>query len=382
MNTFYHRVAASFIVSVAVLAAFQANAASPERVSLHMMQENVDKGYTMEYSDGGFAVGMTPGLFSEPVRLVQKKVGDTAIASVQGKTRVSDIYEYEFRGAEMNTEKPVWVAIELNQEIDPYRVFRVHVYDGATGEWNPIPSSMDVVRNKVQGAIHTPYARLAVFEEAQIRTELTDARLTNGFEFMDSWRQFALAIFGGTYEDDQRLRIKRQDPANYPAPTGTSLAGNAVFEYDVVDAGVPTRALGVRMRYDEDAIGSRSMYMWNNDAWHKLDSRDDAAGRWMSAMLDRSHAVVGLFEDANVYAGVASFYWARNPDDAATHLFPLGTRLRVTNTETGASTIVTVRSTWGNADHPTRVIDIARQAFEKIENTSRGLAKVRIERVE
>lgn len=351
------------------------------RTSLRMMQRNVELGYTMEFPDGGFAVGMTPGLFSKPVRLTQKKISATT-ASVKNKQQASDVYEYSFRGAEMNSDKPVWVAIKLNREIDPYHVFRIHVYDTESGEWRPIPSSMDTSRGKVQAAIHTPWARVAVFEEDQLRTEISGGRRTNGFEFVESWGQFALAIFADTYKQDQRLRIKRLRPEAYGAPDNMKLVGNAVFEYDVVKAGAPAKSLGVRMKYGEASKGARAIYLWEGGTWHRLTTRDDMAGRWMTTTIDRSYAIAGLFEDAEVYEGVASFYGARNSDDAATHLFSYGTRLRVTNIETGASTIVTVRSTWGNGNHPTRIIDLARSAFAKIEDPSQGLARVRIERAE
>ena len=57
---------------------------------------------------------------------------------------------------------------------------------------------------------------------------------------------------------------------------------------------------------------------------------------------------------------------------------PFGTRLRVTDLETGRSVVVTVNDRGPFA--PGRVIDLSRAAARKLGMIQRGLARVRVER--
>ena len=67
----------------------------------------------------------------------------------------------------------------------------------------------------------------------------------------------------------------------------------------------------------------------------------------------------------------------------ASWAYPLGTRLRVTNTATGASIVVTVadRGPAKRLVAQGRVIDLARAAFEAIGQTKAGLVPVRVDRL-
>ncbi|MBI3120555.1 MAG: hypothetical protein HYZ08_02960 [Candidatus Kerfeldbacteria bacterium] len=356
-------------------------AALTSRKTIQMMQENVDRGYTMEFLDGKFTVGMTPRLFSEPVRLTQREVEmDEEDVEIKSKRLVSNIYEFNFRGAEMNPDRPVWIAIKSEEDLNPYLQYRIHVYDRNADTWTPLPTTLDRTHGKLQSAIHTSFARIAVFEEKQLRTTITKHQRTNGFEFSDSFGEFGLAVFPNTFSKDQRLRIKRRDPADYPTPENTTRVSAAVFEYGIAsDDPIPDRPLGVRISYTPSKDSSRSIYIWSENTWKKLDSKDNTSTHWISTNVPHAHAILAVFENAESYTGTASFYRARNADDAATHLFPIGTRLLVTNRDTGQSTIVTVRSTWGNANHPTRIIDLSRSAFDAIGDLSQGLISVRIE---
>ena len=79
--------------------------------------------------------------------------------------------------------------------------------------------------------------------------------------------------------------------------------------------------------------------------------------------------------------GVASWYaHARYPNGAATNLFPLGTKLKVTNTANNKSTVVTITSTWTQKDSR-RVIDLVSMGFKKLSPLSKGLIKVKLEKL-
>ncbi|MBI4268431.1 hypothetical protein HY627_01185 [Candidatus Uhrbacteria bacterium] len=81
------------------------------------------------------------------------------------------------------------------------------------------------------------------------------------------------------------------------------------------------------------------------------------------------------------YTGVASWYaHKRYPNGAATNLFPLGTKLKVTHKKTGKSIVVKVTSTWTQKD-PKRVVDIVSTGFKKLASLSTGLIHVKIEKL-
>lgn len=72
-----------------------------------------------------------------------------------------------------------------------------------------------------------------------------------------------------------------------------------------------------------------------------------------------------------------------NPEalTAASYYHPFGTRLKVTNLETGVSTIVRVNDL-GPHHRFNRILDLSRESFRRICPLDRGLIRVRIEEVE
>lgn len=92
--------------------------------------------------------------------------------------------------------------------------------------------------------------------------------------------------------------------------------------------------------------------------------------------------------------GIASFYGEElrgrpqangepfNPDKltAASWHYPLGTKLRVTNTANGRTVLVTVTDR-GPAKKLKRIIDLSRAAYQSIDKLDHGLCTVQVERV-
>ena len=63
---------------------------------------------------------------------------------------------------------------------------------------------------------------------------------------------------------------------------------------------------------------------------------------------------------------------------AASWDYDFGTRIRVTNTENGKSTIVTILDR-GPAKRLGRIIDLSKKAFSEIANTRQGVINVKLE---
>lgn len=61
----------------------------------------------------------------------------------------------------------------------------------------------------------------------------------------------------------------------------------------------------------------------------------------------------------------------------ASNLYKLGTKLRVTNKESGKSVIVTVTDRMGAS----RIVDLSKRAFSQIASLKRGLLRVLVEEI-
>lgn len=126
------------------------------------------------------------------------------------------------------------------------------------------------------------------------------------------------------------------------------------------------------------------VYNWvaGTRQWRPVETTMDRTTSTVSATLDSQRGVIGVFIDQrDAYEGIASWYrHKRYPTGAATNIYPIGTKLRVTNLDTNASTTVTITSTWTNKKNE-RIIDLVSAAFEKIGNLRAGLIPVRIERI-
>lgn len=82
-------------------------------------------------------------------------------------------------------------------------------------------------------------------------------------------------------------------------------------------------------------------------------------------------------EIGQTYTGLGTWYDA--PGRAASLQFSFGTKVRVINLETNASTVVTIndRGPYGEG----RIIDLAKEAFEKIAPLGKGVVRVRVEEI-
>lgn len=126
------------------------------------------------------------------------------------------------------------------------------------------------------------------------------------------------------------------------------------------------------------------IFQWNqgSKSWKPLLTNMNRKTHTVSVELKDPRGVFGAFVDArDTYEGTASWYaHKRYPAGAATNLFPLGTKLKVTNPDNKKSTIVTITSTWTQTDKQ-RVIDLVSTAFKKIATLGQGLIHVRLDRL-
>lgn len=112
--------------------------------------------------------------------------------------------------------------------------------------------------------------------------------------------------------------------------------------------------------------------------------------KWLFALS----LIVCLNSAARAEVGIASFYGNElrgspqangelfNPDKltAASWHYPLGTKLRVTNTANGRTVLCTVTDR-GPAKRLKRIIDLSRAAYQSIDKLDHGLCSVQVEKI-
>lgn len=144
------------------------------------------------------------------------------------------------------------------------------------------------------------------------------------------------------------------------------------------------KSLPISLTYTDTMYRPR-IYSWNEivKKWMPLVSTMDRTTNTVSTDIEQGPRILAVFADGtDTYEGTASWYaHKRYVAGSATNLFPLGTKLKVTNAENNKSTIVTVTSTWTNKNEK-RIIDLVSTAFKKIAKLGEGLIRVKIERVQ
>ncbi len=147
------------------------------------------------------------------------------------------------------------------------------------------------------------------------------------------------------------------------------------------DSSVPIHILA---HYSDDRGYRPRLYFWNGkqEKWTALPGTMNRISKTVETDIHLAYARIGVFVEENaMHEGVASWYAdKRFPEGAATDLYPVGTRLKVTNTLNDTSTVVVTTSTWVNPNKK-RVIDLVKNSFLKIAKLEDGLANVRIEKL-
>jgi len=147
-----------------------------------------------------------------------------------------------------------------------------------------------------------------------------------------------------------------------------------------VPSGVNIDVVG---QYEATELRPR-FYQWyeGTKSWKSLETVMNRTNRSVRASIPAGGAIVGIFVDTtNVYTGTTSWYRdKRYARGGATHLFPLGTMVKATNTQNGKSVVVKIVSTWANI-HPGRLIDLTSTAFQEIGNLSQGVLPITLEKV-
>ena len=130
----------------------------------------------------------------------------------------------------------------------------------------------------------------------------------------------------------------------------------------------------------------KQIFFWddNSQAWKPLASTDNQKQKYLEAQTTLSAGRIAVFSFPGVITtGQASWYKFKGGNFAASPDFPIGSRVRVFNTDNNKFVDVTIND-WGpeRALFPNRVIDLDKVAFLKIAPAGSGLSNIRIQPLE
>ncbi len=205
-------------------------------------------------------------------------------------------------------------------------------------------------------------------------------------------------VFGTSPASAESLTVTH-DPAAFTAPAVLRTAAisdrsylpldwqtmTSVYNYAWESAGFydPSRPMTVKISYDNASQDIKTIFAfdWASRRWLPLETKDDPAGRYVTAETKSTMDRLVLMSKPGVMSvGKASWYKYKNGLFAASPDYTKGSVLRVHNPANGKYVDVTVNDFGPDRKiHPDRVIDLDYVAFSKIASPGVGVISVRVE---
>lgn len=167
---------------------------------------------------------------------------------------------------------------------------------------------------------------------------------------------------------------------------GDAVSLSPIFKFNVRESAELAQPLWISIAWRKSTDQTYVLKEWNAETstWEDLDSTITADGLRVQAQVTGQSGMVGVFEapkPITTYSGKASWFSgsSTNGYGSAMNIFPIGTKVRVTNTANNESVETTIVSTGPFV--PGRIIDLSKDAFNTISNTSVGVINVVVEEV-
>lgn len=142
----------------------------PTIYTLRLDEATVLRGYTFVAPENDFKVGVRDKAVNEPVTVRFKQIPNshmlTPLESAPGE-QASKIWEFDILaddGSIGELVRPIYVAVGISNEKMNRKV--MYYWDKGQEVWKALPSSVDLENRFVRAVIHLPYARVALFDEA------------------------------------------------------------------------------------------------------------------------------------------------------------------------------------------------------------------------
>lgn len=220
---------------------------------------------------------------------------------------------------------------------------------------------------------------------------LNKATLDAGYTVNNSTNTFEVGIRSQGVEHTKRLRVhlRKGKKKRYSVMGETLLSDIHIYALHSNNKFHLTKKVWIKLSYPAvNASTDKVIKYWDasRGKWRALKTQDNQSTLQVSAALRHTTAVLGVFQKeaevvsdttGDVITGLASWYVGTG---AASNDFPMNTRIRVTNTNTGSFVDTTVVSTGPFVAG--RVVDLSSGDFSAIASLSTGVIPVTVQRVE
>lgn len=210
---------------------------------------------------------------------------------------------------------------------------------------------------------------------------ITAEQASSGYNFKTDDSLFVLGFLPNTFKDTAEIRIlKFNQTTDLKIFDDKQIASN-VYQFDLInrEAYNPNKPVIFQITTLTAGTKNRAVYVFNetDSTWNKIKTAN-LDNQIFSGKFKQASARIVVLEDKEDGYGIASWYKYKNCDCAASHDYPKGTKLKVTNTVNGKSLVVRVND-YGPEEWTKRIIDLDKTAFAKIAKLGAGLARVKVE---
>ncbi len=218
-----------------------------------------------------------------------------------------------------------------------------------------------------------------LFEVLQrVQLNFKDSMIKKGFFFNFPENDFTFVIQPNGLKFPTRVDSKKISSEGVSFPTGTTLVGNQLYEYEIYDPMAYNHKFPLEFTFrGEDFTGMKLYYYdFSLQDWLEFPHQELQDTELVGYAYATKLRMAILRDDANNH-GMASWYAYKDCDCAASPFYPKGTRILVTQVYDGDQIVVTVNDFGPELDkHPDRVIDLDKTAFEKIAPLGAGVIEV------
>lgn len=160
-----------------------------------------------------------------------------------------------------------------------------------------------------------------------------------------------------------------------------------IYELNIINtSSVPEKAFNLQIGYDAKNNFFKQVYYYdeNKSAWKAMPTTDYPNEKFVRTLIKTPKIRFAVFANESVLTvGKASWYAYKPGMFCASPDFAKGSKLRVTNLDTGKSIEVQVND-WGpeRKKHPDRVVDLSKEAFKALAPLGQGTVKVSVSPIE
>lgn len=232
-----------------------------------------------------------------------------------------------------------------------------------------------------------PFGSAGIAQSAPVDYKIyLDAKtIAKGYTVASPGERLKLSLVPGILSESTEVEIKELDE-KFELPWELEKISPVMqFEFKNKKAHDNKKAFYIQFDYDKDADGYKQVFFYDKgaNAWRSLPTWDYPDKKFVRSLIYLPYARIAVFSNPSLMAkGKASWYSYKKGMYAASPDFPAGSILRVHALGAKTDKYVDVEVNDFGPDrkaHPDRVVDLSKDAFQKIASLSEGTVKVYVE---